>query len=243
MEISTERSRDTDVVVLTLNAPERRNAITTAMAQEMCEVVSKLEEDSSVRALVITGAPPAFCAGADRAALSSSSEATLRTIYTAFLRVAESSLPTVAALNGDAVGAGVNLALACDVIIGCPESRIDTRFLKLGIHPGGGNTWWLTQRLGPQGAAALVLFGEVLVGDQCKESGLAWDVVDSEFLIERCVTLAAQAAKVNAELFQRTKRTLRGAAHATHAETLEVELINQLWSLEDAGARNHERTV
>src|SRR4029453_11341326 len=85
-------------------------------------------------------------------------------IYEGFLRVGRSPLPTIAAVNGAAVGAGVNLALACDVILAGESARFDTRFIDLGLHPGGGHTWMLQRRIGSQAAAALVLFGRVLDG-------------------------------------------------------------------------------
>ncbi len=121
--------------------------------------------------MVLTGEPPAFCSGADVAALGSLSEQRDETerrqvtsIYEGFLRVLRSSLPTVAAVNGPAVGAGLNLALACTVRLAGTSARFDTRFLRIGLHPGGGHAWLLERAVGPQAAAAMVLFGERLDG-------------------------------------------------------------------------------
>ena len=116
---------------------------------------------------MLTGEPPAFCSGADVAALGSlvassrttASAARSRSIYEGFLRVLRSPLPTVAAVNGPAVGAGLNLALACDVRLAGESARFDTRFLRIGLHPGGGHAWMLDRAVGPQAAAAMVLFG------------------------------------------------------------------------------------
>ena len=120
---------------------------------------------------MITGEPPAFCSGADVAALGSLSEQkhdgerrAIGSIYEGFLRVLRSSLPTVAAVNGPAVGAGLNLALACDVRLAGESARFDTRFLRIGLHPGGGHTWMLDRAVGPQAAAAMVLFGAPVDG-------------------------------------------------------------------------------
>jgi len=231
VEIIVERSEAPGVVVLTLNAPSRRNAFTLEMADEMVDTMFDLERDDSVRAVVITGAAPDFCAGADRSVLRSANERDLRTIYEAFLRVARSSMPTVAAINGAAVGAGVNLALACDLRLACPETKIDVRFLRLGVHPGGGSTWMLSKSLGIQGASALLLFGEVLTGSQCQKVGFAWDTISSGDLVSHATSVASRAAAVLPELLRRTKSTLRKVEEITHAEAVEVELIHQLWSL------------
>ncbi len=118
--------------------------------------------DDGVGAIVVTGEDPAFCAGGDLGELAAADPATLHTVYAGFLAVAECPLPTIAAVNGAAVGAGLNLALACDLRLAGPRARFDARFLSLGLHPGGGYTWMAQRVLGPQGAAALTLFGEVV---------------------------------------------------------------------------------
>ena len=125
------------VAVLTLNDPERRNALSLDLNQELNSALDTLEEDSETGAVVLTGAGKAFCAGADLSQLGASRREGLLNIYEGFLRVARSPLPTVAAVNGAAVGAGMNLALACDLRIAGASARFDTRFLDLGIHPGG----------------------------------------------------------------------------------------------------------
>jgi enoyl-CoA hydratase len=237
VEIIVEQSEARGVVVLTLNAPSRRNALTLEMAQEMVDTMSDLEKDDSVRAVVITGAAPDFCAGADLSVLRSADENDLRTIYDAFLSVARSSLPTVAAINGAAVGAGVNLALSCDLRLACPETKVDVRFLRLGVHPGGGSTWMLSKVLGVQGTAALLLFGEVLTGSQCQTVGFAWDTIESGDLLRHATSVASRAAAVSPELLRRTKSTLRKVDEITHAEAIEVELSHQLWSLNQPSFR------
>src|SRR5690606_37019549 len=98
-------------------------------------------ESTNCSAVIVTGAAPAFCAGANLGNLAAATGRSLQAIYDGFLRIARCRVPTIAAVNGAAVGAGVNLALCCDVILCGESARIDTRFLKLGIHPGGGHTW------------------------------------------------------------------------------------------------------
>src|SRR3954466_9594400 len=162
------------VATVTLNDPDKRNAISPAMVDAIAETFDALEADEGVGAVVVTGAPPAFCAGADLSHLGGSQQDGLRHIYEGFLRVARCPLPTLAAVNGAAVGAGMNLALACDVRLAARRAKFDTRFLQLGLHPGGGHTWMFHRIAGPQATAAAVLFGEVLDGEAAERCGLVW---------------------------------------------------------------------
>src|SRR5436853_4858229 len=162
------------VATVTLDDPDRRNALNLDMVDEIVEAFDRIEADESVGAVIVTGAPPAFCAGADLGDLRTAREPELRVIYEGFLRVARSTLPTIAAVNGPAVGAGMNLALSCDLRLASTSARFDTRFLQLGIHPGGGHTWMLRSAAGPQAAAAMVLFGQSLDGDAAERAGLVW---------------------------------------------------------------------
>ena len=234
---------DARVAVVTLDDPDRRNVLSLDLVDEIVAAFDRLEDDADVGAVIVTGAPPAFCAGADLSHLAAagqtkeqsaaSAQPGLRSVYEGFLRVARSSLPTVAAVNGAAVGAGMNLALACDVRLAGRSARFDTRFLKLGLHPGGGHTWMLRRLAGMQTAAAMVLFGEVLGGVEAVEAGLAWRCVDDEALLERARALAARAAEVPPALVRRAKETIAAMADvADHEEAVHVELTAQLWSLQ-----------
>ncbi|MEJ5254213.1 MAG: enoyl-CoA hydratase-related protein, partial [Acidimicrobiales bacterium] len=120
---------DDGVAVITLDDPERRNALSQTLVDELVATLDALEATDEAGAVVITGAPPAFCAGADLSELGASREDGLRRIYKGFLRVAQLTLPTIAAVNGPAVGAGMNLALACDLRLAGQSARFDTRFL------------------------------------------------------------------------------------------------------------------
>jgi enoyl-CoA hydratase len=186
---------------------------------------------------VVTGAPPAFCAGADLSHLGGSREASLRAIYEGFLRIGRSPLPTIAAVNGAAVGAGMNLALCCDVRLAGPKARFDTRFLQLGLHPGGGHTWMLQRIVGPQAAAAMVVFGEVIDGREAERIGLAWRYVEggtdgADPLLDAARALAATAAAAPPALARRVKQTLqRVAAVDDHEQAVDIELEAQVWSL------------
>ena len=220
------------VGVVTLDAPDRRNAFDLAMCDEVVEVVDRLEADPGVGALVVTGAGTAFCAGAELSHLGHAQGEGLLAIYQGFLRFARSPLPTIAAVNGAAVGAGMNLALACDVRLASTSARFDTRFLQLGIHPGGGHTWMLRRAVGHDHAAAMVLFGEVLDGREAERVGLAWRCVDPDDLLPAALTMAGRAAAAPGELVRRTKATLRDMDQiATHGEAVQRELGDQVWSV------------
>ncbi|HKH07087.1 MAG TPA: enoyl-CoA hydratase [Acidimicrobiales bacterium] len=220
------------VTVVTLDAPDRRNALTVPLGDELVAAVEAAEADPDVGALVVTGAPPAFCAGADLSHLGASQRDGLLNIYAGFLRVAHSPLPTIAAVNGAAVGAGANLALACDVILAGRSARFDTRFLKLGLHPGGGHTWMLQRKVGPQTAAALVLFGEVVDGTEAERIGLTFRCYEDDQLLDAAVAMARTAAGAPPELAPRMKGTLRDVlALDEHDAAMERELDEQVWSL------------
>src|SRR5688572_17504036 len=167
------------VAVLTLNDPDRRNSLTGPMVDEIVEAFDALEADDDVGAVVITGAGKGFCAGADLGNLGGTTTGGgFRSIYEGFLRVGRSTLPTLAAVNGAAVGAGMNLALACDLRVAGRSGRFDCRFLDLGLHPGGGHTWMLRDAVGKANAAAMVLFGQILDGETAERYGLVWRCFD-----------------------------------------------------------------
>jgi enoyl-CoA hydratase len=180
---------------------------------------------------VVTGTAPAFCAGANLGNLATASGNSLGTIYEGFLRIARSPLPTIAAVNGAAVGAGMNLALGCDVRIAARRAKFDTRFLQIGIHPGGGHTWMLRRIVGPQNAFATVVFGEVLDGAEAERIGLVWKCVDDDQLLIEAQKMAARAASVPRPLLESVKKTIQDMADVvTHPEAVERELVPQLWS-------------
>jgi enoyl-CoA hydratase len=219
------------VAVLTLDAPDRRNALTLGMVEEIEATLDTIDADPSVGALIVTGTAPAFCAGADLSHLGESQREGLRRIYEGFLRVGRSPLPSIAAVNGAAVGAGVNLALVCDVIVAGRSARFDTRFLQLGLHPGGGHTWMLQRLVGPQVAAAMVLFGRVLDGEAAERAGLAWSCVDDDLLVH-AHGLASVAAAAPRDLVERVKATMvavRGLDD--HEAAVDCELEPQVWSI------------
>ena len=221
------------VATVTLDDPDRRNALTTGMVDEIVGAFDDFERGDDVRAVIITGAPPAFCAGADLGDLGAAGEKGLRGIYEGFLRVARSSLPTIAAVNGAAVGAGMNLALCCDVRLAAMSAKFDTRFVQLGLHPGGGHTWMLQRALGPEAAKAMVLFGRVLKGDEAARRGLVYAVVEDDQLLDLAMEMAKAAADGPGPLVRRVKGTMRDIAGVDdHADAVDLEIKAQLWSVE-----------
>lgn len=219
------------VATLTLNNPDERNTLTAPMVAEILAAMDTIEGDPSIGAIVVTGTAPAFCAGANLGNLATASGNSLGTIYEGFLRIARSPLPTIAAVNGAAVGAGMNLALGCDVRIAARRAKFDTRFLQIGIHPGGGHTWMLRRITGPQNTFATVMFGEVLDGAEAERIGLAWKCVDDDQLLIEAQKMAARAASVPRPLLESVKKTIQDMADVvTHSEAVERELVPQLWS-------------
>jgi enoyl-CoA hydratase len=219
------------VGTLTLNNPDERNTLTAPMVAEIIAAMDAFEADDRVGAIVVTGTPPAFCAGANLGNLATAEGSSLGTIYEGFLRVARSPLPTLAAVNGAAVGAGMNLALGCDVRIVADRAKLDTRFLQIGLHPGGGHTWMLRRIVGPQTAMAAVVFGQVLDGAEAERVGLAYRCVPGDSLLQVAHEFAAGAAAAPRELAIVTKQTIRDMADIdNHPDAVTRELDPQLWS-------------
>jgi enoyl-CoA hydratase len=196
------------VALVTVNDPDRRNAVTVDISAGLRAAVARADADDGVHAVIVTGADSAFCAGADLSNLGSTpTPEGLRQVYDGFLAIADCTLPTVAAVNGPAVGAGLNLALACDVRIAGPKALFDARFQKLGIHPGGGATWMLQRAAGPEVARAALLFGIRFDADAAVRHGIALRVADDP--VAAAFELAAGPASAPRDVVLATKATMR----------------------------------
>ncbi|MFC5745684.1 enoyl-CoA hydratase-related protein [Actinomadura rugatobispora] len=218
------------VGVLSLADPEHRNTLSKQMSDDLAWAVDAALDDGA-RALVLTAEPPVFCAGGSLEGLLNRT-VPLAEMYAGMERLAAAAVPTIAAVGGPAIGAGVNLPLACDVILASPAARFDPRFLDAGIHPGGGHLWRLAERVGAQGAAALVLCGDVLTGEEAADMGLAWRCVPEDRLESTALRLAGRAAERSAPLVRRAKQTLlAGRALSSPKEAAELELAAQEWSV------------
>jgi enoyl-CoA hydratase len=214
-----------------LDNPDQRNVLSKQCTDEIAAGVAAVLADAA-GAIVLTAAAPVFCAGGSIDAMLSQS-VPLADYYAGLQALAEAPVPTIAAVDGAAIGAGCSLALACDVILATPAARFDPRFLDAGIHPGGGVLWRLARRVGEQGAAALVLTGDTLTGEEAAAAGLAWRCVTSDELEAAAMALAARAAGRSRPLMARTKQTLRRTVSEPDvAVAAALELTAQEWSVE-----------
>ena len=228
------------VALLLLDAPARRNALTAAMAAEIVAACDELDADPSVGAVVVSGGP-FFCAGADRAVLAAAGAdpaapaayADLGAVYRAFQRVGELEAPTLAAVRGGAVGAGMNLLLATDLRVLARDAKLVSGFLPLGLHPGGGHGHLLSRAAGREAAAALALFGARIDGTRAAQLGLAWAAVDDAD-VEATALELAEVPGADPELARATARSVRaeqGPPALPWSAAVELERAPQMWSL------------
>ncbi|HEV7678628.1 MAG TPA: enoyl-CoA hydratase-related protein [Candidatus Dormibacteraeota bacterium] len=225
---------DAGVVTLRLDNPARRNALDAEMAASLRAAVASLRTDDAVRCVVVTGTDGAFCSGADLGGLLEGGGSTvlqrremLGAYYRTFLDVRELDVPTVAAVNGPAIGAGLNLALCCDLRVAAESSRFGATFVRLGIHPGGGGTHLLTRLIGPSRAAEMVLTGSVLSAGQALEWGLVGSVVPDAGLADAVGALTQRIAGNGPAAVRAAKRSLRLALDSSFEAMLEVESLAQ----------------
>lgn len=233
--------RESGVATITLDAPDRRNALTRDMARELAAVCHEVDSDLEVGAVVVQGAGGFFCAGGDRAMLAAAGAdpaapdtyTGLGDVYRSFQRVGELEPPTVAAIRGGAVGAGVNLAFATDLRVMGHEAKIISGFLPIGLHPGGGHGVLLGRTGQREATAAMALFGERIDGSRAAELGLAWAAVPDSEVLATAAALAARPA-ADPELARRTARSLRselGPPALPWSAALELERASQMWSM------------
>jgi enoyl-CoA hydratase len=220
------------VAIVTLDHAADRNALSLRMTRALIDVMGGLANDDDVKAVIVGSAGPAFSAGGSVDDLFEP-KAPLVEMYGGVVAVTQCGLPTIAAVDGPALGAGMNLALACDVIICSPRARFESRFLNIGLHPGGGHLWYLRERIGRQGAAAMSLFGESLDGEEAARQGIAWRCVPESELADVAWELAGRAAKLDRPLVERVRATLDASAgvHGA-ADAIALELPAQQWSMD-----------
>jgi enoyl-CoA hydratase len=230
--------RDDGLRILTLDRQERRNALDLPMCADLGAAIDAVAGDAGARALVVTGAGSAFCAGADLPALFGEpgrsvgdTRTHLRSVYDSFLRLRGLAIPTVAAVHGPAVGAGLNLALSCDVRVAGPNASFAASFARIGLHPGGGCTWFLVDALGRQRALALLLSGGAVSGPAAVSAGLALELADDPFA--RAVELARAWCQLDPDLARNVKTAVRIAAESGFGPALEFEA----WAQADSAGR------
>lgn len=221
-------SVDSGVATITLNRPDKLNAPTSAMLHDLLGAIREADADDDVRALLLTGAGRAFCAGQDlddeAVAPGGDIGALLETRWNPIIRALRSiPKPVVVAVNGVAAGAGANLALAGDVVIAARSARFIEAFSKIGLTPDAGGSWFLPRLIGSARATALAMFAHALSADAAKEWGLIWDVADDGSLMEEAERIAEQFASGPTRAYAAIKRAVDAAATNTLDEQLDLE--------------------
>ena len=227
------------VAEISLNNPDKRNVLDLETSTALKSAVEQASDNPETKAILLTATGRAFCAGGSLDELLSAQEDTtqLGAIYEGFLAVARCPIPTLACVQGAAVGAGMNLALACDVRLVAPEASFDTRFLQLGIHCGGGHSWLLQRTLNWEQAVNALLLSQVLRGEEAVSAGLALTCVPKAELHERALQQLRHLASVPRQLLEHSKASLLKAASVPdHATMVEHEYEVQAWSLQQPHA-------
>lgn len=243
--------REESVAILTFNDPERRNAMTEAMGRAFSEEIRRLADDDSLRAVVLTGAGRAFSAGGDldwieaRAATARADPGiarpavrdTMRGFYELFLSIRELPCPSIAALHGAAIGAGLCVALACDIRLVSRRAKLGLNFSLLGLHPGMGATWTLPRLVGPAHAAELLYSGRSLDGEEAARIGLANRALEPEALLPEARQLAQAIARAAPLANRGIKQALARSPGASLSEQLDFEASEQAVCFESDDVR------
>jgi len=219
--IILERPAD-GVALLTLNRPDRGNGVVPEMAADLLCALNALDADFSVRVLVITGAGKQFCAGADLVEFKrylendharSQEPYNARVLFPVTQRLVSSRLPVIAAINGGATAGGLDFALACDIRIASTAAKLGETYIKLGLNPGNGGTYFLPRLVGSGIAAEMALTGDLFDAQRALEVGLVNRVVEPDQLIPEAVALAARIAERPRLAIEATKQQLRQSWH------------------------------
>jgi len=244
--VSVHTEVDNHVATLTLDGSGRGNAFTVDMMEDFSSAVTAVGRDPDVRCVVITGTGNAFSTGADFAAMpafaaesgrgSLGVHSAIERIYAAFLAVDRLAVPSIAAVNGHAVGGGFGVALLCDIRFVSERGKIGANFVKLGIHPGMAISHLLPEAVGYEVAAELLFTGRLVRGAEAVELGLARKCLPADEVLPAAQALAGQIAAAAPLAVQFTKRTLRNSARRGLPEHLHTEAIAQalLMQSEDA---------
>ena len=224
------------VALVTLNRPQALNSFTRQMHHDLWAALDMAEADSKIRALVVTGAGRGFCAGADLSEFdfAPGPDQVKRAdpgpvIDQAFnptaRRLQNLRMPTIAAVNGVAAGAGASLAMCCDIAIASPTASFIQAFSKIGLIPDAGGSWLLVERLGMARAMALAMTGDKLSADKAKEWGLIWDVAEDS--VAAALALAERLAVMPTKALVSTRQLLRDAGTRSFTQHLDVERDTQ----------------
>ena len=224
--------QDGAVAILTLNRPQTLNSFTRQMHHELWAALDQVEANRAIRALVLTGAGRAFCAGADLSEFDFAEGPDIMQradpgpiIDQAFnpttRRLTQVRVPTVCAVNGVAAGAGAAVVMACDIAIAAPGASFIQAFSKIGLVPDSGGTWLLPQRVGLARAMALAFTGDKLAAADAKAMGMIWDVQDDALAAAKA--MAQRLAAMPTKALVATRHLLRGAHTHSLDEQLDLE--------------------
>ena len=226
--IATEQADG--VLSITLNRPDVLNAFNAEMAAALQDALVGAAREPSVRALLLTGAGRAFCAGQDLASVPNEElgefdvGAIVRTQYNPIIRALRAlEKPVVAAVNGVAAGAGANLAFACDIVLAAREASFIQSFCKIGLIPDSSGTFFLPRLAGFARASGMALLGDKVSSEQARDWGLIWQVVDGAELMQRALDLARRLATQPTRGLGLTKRALNASLSNNLAAQLDVE--------------------
>ena len=233
-------------VVVTINNLTKRNSLSVQSAKSLVEIFDSVDDDETIGALVIRGVGGTFCAGADLSTLDSVMDDPageieylgLDDLYSTFTRLKLMKVPTIAAVRGSAVGAGLNLALAADIRITAEDARFISGFAKIGLLPGGGHSNLISRLAGHEVATSMGIFSQEVSGRRAAELGLAWEAVEDTRVEERAFELARIAARdpVYSRMAIKTLR-LTSSPAVPWDVALQAERAPQLWSLRRQGVR------
>ena len=210
------------VAAVTLNRPEQGNGVVPELARDLLDVLNRLEGDPAVRVLILTGAGRQFCAGADLGAFQrylaerhalEQEPYNARVLWPVTQRITACRMPVLAAINGGATAGGLDLALACDIRLASSQAKLGETYIKLGLNPGNGGTYFLPRLVGSGMAAELALTGDVIDAERALEIGLINRVVPHEALMSVTTELAARIARYPRLALEATKQQLRSSWH------------------------------
>lgn len=215
-----------DVAVITLNRPDMMNALNTQMRAEITHAVKAAEKNA--RVLVMTGAGKAFCSGQDLgdggSAASLDLERTLRDEYVPMLKaIFDCRIPTIAAVNGPAAGAGANLALAADVVIASDAAYFVQAFTRIGLIPDAGGTYWLPRQVGSAKAMGAALFADKITAEQAEAWGMIYETAPAATFQEHVSARAAHLAQGPTVAYRELKQAIRGSFENSLDEQLALE--------------------
>jgi len=215
------------VATITVNRPDKRNALNAAVRREVGSALDQIRDDTNVRVVVFTGAgEKAFIAGADIGEFAQRTPLEQRAVMSGavvFETIAEFPKPTIAMINGFALGGGCELAIACDLRIAAYSARLGQPEIKLGIIPGGGGTQRLPRMIGPGQAMRLILTGELISAEEAARIGLVDLVVEDAELVPRTMDIARTMAQHSPVAVQLAKNAIRAALETPLSAGLRYE--------------------